>query len=156
MFESCRQHRLSSWDFSAPRNQRLRRDFAGTPNGCLMDVALTPVMRQYREAKAQHPDGILLFRLGDFYEIFFEDAEVAAPVMGVTLTSRPLGKSGRAPMCGVPHHAWQVYVGKLLRAGHKAVICDQTGPPRGHDAGSPGGRGVVRRNVPRVLTPGPV
>ena len=120
------------------------------------DVALTPVMRQYREAKEQHPDGILLFRLGDFYEIFFEDAEVAAPVMGVTLTSRPLGKSGRAPMCGVPHHAWQAYVGKLLRAGHKVVICDQVeGPPRVHGAGTPVGK-VVRRDVTRVLTPGTV
>jgi len=111
-------------------------------------TALTPVMRQYRDAKGQHPDGILLFRLGDFYEIFFEDAEVAAPVMGVTLTSRPLGKSGRAPMCGVPHHAWQVYVGKLLRAGHKVVICDQMEPG--------GKKGVVRRDVTRVLTPGTV
>ena len=85
----------------------------------------TPVMRQYREAKEQHPDGILLFRLGDFYEIFFDDAKIAAPIMGVQLTSRPLGKSGRAPMCGVPHHAWQTYIGRLLRAGHKVVICDQ-------------------------------
>jgi DNA mismatch repair protein MutS len=110
--------------------------------------APTPVMRQYREAKEQHPDGILLFRLGDFYEIFFEDAEVAAPVMGVTLTSRPLGKAGRAPMCGVPHHAWQVYVGKLLRAGHKVVICDQMELP--------GKKGIVRRDVTRVLTPGTV
>jgi DNA mismatch repair protein MutS len=105
-------------------------------------------MRQYREAKEQHPDGILLFRLGDFYEIFFEDAEIAAPVMGVTLTSRPLGKSGRAPMCGVPHHAWQSYVGKLLRAGHKVVICDQMEAAGRHK--------VVRRDVTRVLTPGTV
>jgi DNA mismatch repair protein MutS len=105
-------------------------------------------MRQYREVKEQHPDGILLFRMGDFYEIFFEDAEVAAPVMGVTLTSRPLGKSGRSPMCGVPHHAWQVYVGKLLRAGHKVVICDQMeAAPK---------KGIVRRDVTRVLTPGTV
>jgi DNA mismatch repair protein MutS len=111
-------------------------------------TALTPVMRQYREAKEQHPDGILLFRLGDFYEIFFEDAEIAAPVMGVTLTSRPLGKSGRAPMCGVPHHAWQSYVGKLLRAGHKVVICDQMEAAGRHK--------VVRRDVTRVLTPGTV
>src|SRR6266576_6929276 len=110
--------------------------------------APTPVMRQYREMKQQHPDGILLFRMGDFYEIFFEDAEVAAPVMGVTLTSRPLGKSGRAPMCGVPHHAWQVYVGKLLRAGHKVVICDQM------EAATK--KGIVRRDVTRVLTPGTV
>ena len=111
-------------------------------------TALTPVMRQYREAKEQHPDGILMFRLGDFYEIFFEDAEIAAPVMGVTLTSRPLGKSGRAPMCGVPHHAWQAYVGKLLRAGYKVVICDQVEPAGKHK--------VVRRDVTRVLTPGTV
>ena len=105
-------------------------------------------MRQYREMKEQYPDGILLFRMGDFYEIFFEDAVVAAPVMGVTLTSRPLGKSGRAPMCGVPHHAWQVYVGKLLRAGHKVVICDQM------EAATK--KGIVRRDVTRVLTPGTV
>jgi DNA mismatch repair protein MutS len=105
-------------------------------------------MRQYRDVKNQHPDGILLFRMGDFYEIFFEDAEVAAPVMGITLTSRPLGKSGRSPMCGVPHHAWQVYVGRLLRAGHKVVICDQMEPA--------GKKGIVRREVTRVLTPGTV
>ena len=105
-------------------------------------------MRQYREAKEQHPEGILLFRLGDFYEVFFDDALIAAPVMGVTLTSRPLGKAGRAPMCGVPYHAWQSYVGKLLRAGHKVVICDQLEAP---------GKGpVVRRDVTRVLTPGTV
>ena len=114
----------------------------------MTEVALTPVMRQYREAKEQHPDGILMFRLGDFYEVFFEDAEIAAPVMGVTLTSRPLGKTGRAPMCGVPHHAWQSYVGKLLRAGHKVVICDQVEPAGKHK--------VVRRDVTRVLTPGTV
>jgi DNA mismatch repair protein MutS len=105
-------------------------------------------MRQYREAKENHPDGILLFRLGDFYETFFEDAELAAPIMGVTLTSRPLGKSGRAPMCGVPHHAWQSYVGKLLRAGHKVVICDQVEAPTKNK--------IVRRDVTRVLTPGTV
>ncbi|TMD36002.1 MAG: DNA mismatch repair protein MutS [Chloroflexi bacterium] len=105
-------------------------------------------MRQYREAKEQHPEGILLFRLGDFYEVFFEDALIAAPVMGVTLTSRPLGKAGRAPMCGVPYHAWQSYVGKLLRAGHKVVICDQL---------EAAGKGpVVKRDVTRVLTPGTV
>ena len=105
-------------------------------------------MRQYREAKEKHPDGILLFRLGDFYEIFFDDAQTAAPIMGVQLTSRPLGKSGRAPMCGVPHHAWQSYVGKLLRAGHKVVICDQLE--------APGKNKIVRRDVTRVLTPGTV
>ena len=80
--------------------------------------------------------------------MFFEDALIAAPVMGVTLTSRPLGKAGRAPMCGVPYHAWQSYVGKLLRAGHKVVICDQL---------EAAGKGpVVKRDVTRVLTPGTV
>jgi len=113
-----------------------------------LNPAATPVMRQYREAKDRHPDGILLFRLGDFYEIFFDDAKVAAPIMGVQLTSRPLGKAGRAPMCGVPHHAWQAYVGKLLRAGHKVVICDQV------EAASK--NKIVRRDVTRVLTPGTV
>ena len=109
---------------------------------------ITPVMRQYQEAKEKHPDGILLFRLGDFYEVFFDDAKLAAPIMGVQLTSRPLGKSGRAPMCGVPHHAWQAYVGKLLRAGHKVVICDQVE--------AAGKSKIVRREVTRVLTPGTV
>ncbi len=113
-----------------------------------MTPPATPVMRQYREAKERHPDGILLFRLGDFYEIFFEDAEVAAPIMRVTLTSRPLGKTGRAPMCGVPHHAWQTYVGRLLRAGHKVVICDQVE--------SASKNRIVKRDVTRVLTPGTV
>ncbi len=108
----------------------------------------TPVLRQYREAKDRHPDAILLFRLGDFYEIFFEDAQVAAPIMGVTLTSRPMGKGGRHPMCGVPYHAWQGYVGKLLRAGRKVVICDQV------EAATK--KGIVRREVTRVLTPGTV
>ena len=113
-----------------------------------MTVPATPVMRQYREAKEKHPDGILLFRLGDFYEIFFDDAKLAAPIMGVQLTSRPLGKAGRAPMCGVPHHAWQSYVGKLLRAGHKVVICDQLE--------AAGKSKIVKRGVTRVLTPGTV
>ena len=113
-----------------------------------MNPPATPVMKQYREAKEKHPGGILLFRLGDFYEIFFDDAKIAAPIMGVLLTSRPLGKTGRAPMCGVPHHAWQAYVGKLLRAGHKVVICDQV------EAASK--NKLVRRDVTRVLTPGTV
>ena len=120
------------------------------PAGRAQDAlsTITPVMRQYRDAKEKHPDGILLFRLGDFYEIFFDDAKLAAPIMGVQLTSRPLGKTGRAPMCGVPHHAWQAYVGKLLHAGHKVVICDQI------EAASK--NKIVRRDVTRVLTPGTV
>jgi DNA mismatch repair protein MutS len=104
-------------------------------------------MKQYWTAKLAHPDAILLFRLGDFYEVFFQDAVEAAPIMGVTLTSRPM-RDGRQPMCGVPHHSWQVYVGKLLRAGKKVVICDQVESPTGDR--------VVQRQVTRVLTPGTV
>jgi DNA mismatch repair protein MutS len=107
----------------------------------------TPAMKQYWAAKLAHPDAILLFRLGDFYEIFFQDAVEAAPIMGITLTSRPM-RDGRQPMCGVPHHSWQTYVGKLLRASKKVVICDQVE--------SPVGDRVVQRKVTRVLTPGTV
>ncbi|HEX6547988.1 MAG TPA: DNA mismatch repair protein MutS, partial [Candidatus Dormibacteraeota bacterium] len=108
----------------------------------------TPAIRQYREAKDRHPEAIVFFRMGDFYEIFFEDAQVAAPIMGVTLTSRPMGKQGRAPMCGVPYHAWEGYAGKLLRAGRSVAICEQVE--------APSGKAVVRREVTRVLTPGTV
>jgi DNA mismatch repair protein MutS len=110
----------------------------------------TPAMKQYWAAKLRHPAAILLFRMGDFYEVFFDDAVEAAPIMGVTLTSRPM-REGRQPMCGVPHHAWQGYVGKLLRAGKKVVICDQIEEP----AGGPPSK-VVRREITRVLTPGTV
>jgi DNA mismatch repair protein MutS len=103
-------------------------------------------MRQYWAAKRRHPDALVLFRLGDFFELFYDDATRAAPIMGVTLTSRPM-REGRAPMCGVPHHSWQAYVGRLLRAGHKVVICDQLDEPSGK---------LVRREITRVLTPGTV
>ncbi|HYW24484.1 MAG TPA: DNA mismatch repair protein MutS [Terriglobales bacterium] len=109
--------------------------------------ATTPAMKQYWAAKLRHPDAILLFRMGDFYEVFFDDAVEAAPIMGVTLTSRPM-KDGRQPMCGVPHHSWQGYVGKLLRAGRKVVICDQVEEAAGQQ--------LVKREITRVLTPGTV
>jgi DNA mismatch repair protein MutS len=109
--------------------------------------ATTPAMKQYWAAKLRHPDAILLFRMGDFYEIFFDDAVEAAPIMGVTLTSRPM-KEGRQPMCGVPHHSWQGYVGRLLRAGRKVVICDQVEEAAGQK--------LVKREITRVLTPGTV
>jgi len=107
-------------------------------------------MKQYWAAKLRHPEAILLFRMGDFYEVFFDDAVEAAPIMGVTLTSRPM-REGRQPMCGVPHHSWQGYVGKLLRAGKKVVICDQVEEPA-----VKGRSGVVRREITRVLTPGTI
>src|SRR5207245_4778890 len=120
---------------------------AGRPAGLTQPAGSTPAMRQYWEAKQRHPEAILLFRMGDFYAVFFDDAIEAAPIMGITLTSRPM-RDGRQPMCGVPHHPWQSYVGKLLRAGKKVVICDQVETPAGDR--------VVQRQVTRVLTPGTV
>jgi len=106
---------------------------------------LTPMMRQYRRIKAELPEGvILLFRLGDFYEMFFEDARAAAPLLGVALTQR-----GGTPMCGVPYHAIDAYLAKLIRAGKKAAICDQMEDPSQ-------AKGIVRREVTRVVTPGTV
>jgi len=106
---------------------------------------LTPMMRQYRRIKAELPDGvILLFRLGDFYEMFFEDARAAAPILGVALTQR-----AGTPMCGVPYHAIDAYLAKLIRAGKKAAICDQMEEPSQ-------AKGIVRREVTRVVTPGTV
>src|SRR4051794_34008672 len=103
----------------------------------------TPMMQQYREAKERHPGMILLFRMGDFYEMFFEDAEVAARVLGLTLTSRD--KS--IPMAGFPHHALENHLRKLLHGGPPGAICDQVEDP-------PLARGLVRREVTRVVTPG--
>ena len=99
--------------------------------------------------KREHPDTIVLFRLGDFYETFGEDAERVAPLLGITLTSRELGKGQRFPLAGVPYHAYESYVGKLLKAGLRVALCDQV-----EDAAA--SRGLVRREVVRVLTPGMV
>jgi DNA mismatch repair protein MutS len=110
---------------------------------------LTPMLRHYLEVKAEHPDAILLYRMGDFYETFFEDAEIAAPIFEVQLTARQRGTPSEAPMCGVPHHAVGGYVGKLLRAGYKVALCDQVEDPAQ-------AKGLVRREVTRVVTPGTV
>ncbi len=109
-----------------------------------------PVLEQYRRVKQRHPEAIVLFRLGDFYEMFGADAERAAPILGIALTSRELGKGQRFPMAGVPHHALEAYVGKLLRAGLTVALCDQV-----EEAGA-ARHGLVRREVVRVLTPGTV
>jgi DNA mismatch repair protein MutS len=108
---------------------------------------LTPMMRQYLETKAQVPDAILLFRLGDFYEMFFEDAVKASEALQIALTARSKGDD-KVPMCGVPYHAARGYVAKLLDRGFKVAICDQVGTP---------GKGtIVKREVTRVVTPGTV
>jgi len=107
----------------------------------------TPMMQQYRSAKRQHPDAILLFRMGDFYEMFYDDAVVASRILEIALTTRDRKSSNPVPMCGIPHHALENYVGKLLRAGHRVAVCDQVEDPRL-------ARGLVRREVTRVITPG--
>ena len=111
--------------------------------------AQSPVLQQYLAAKAEHPDAVLLFRLGDFFETFQEDAEVAQQVLGITLTSRDFGRAGRHPMAGFPQHAAEGYIAKLLTAGHKVAVCDQV-----EEASA--AKGLVRREVVRVLTPGTV
>lgn len=108
----------------------------------------TPMLQQYLELKQQHPDALLLYRLGDFYELFFEDAEKAAPVLGVVLTRRRHNEEVESPMCGIPHHALTSYVGKLLEAGFKVAIAEQVEEPQGQR--------LVRREVIRVLTPATV
>ncbi len=116
----------------------------GTPGA---DEA-TPMMQQYRQWKRRYPDYLLLFRLGDFYEAFGEDAVVAARALDITLTSRQKGE-GAVPMAGVPHHAVETYIARLVRAGHKVAVCDQV-----ETAGK--GRKLLRREVVRLVTPGTV
>src|SRR5579872_7393354 len=87
--------------------------------------AQTPVMRQYISAKESYPDALLFFRLGDFYELFFEDAVVAARALDLKLTTRDRNDPDPIPMCGVPHHSAQVYIARLLEAGHNVALCEQ-------------------------------
>jgi len=106
----------------------------------------TPVRRQYLQVKRQYPDAILFFRLGDFYETFDEDAKIVAQVCDIALTSRPVGKGVRVPLAGVPYHAADTYIAKLLKAGYKVAICEQEG--------NTPVKGLVPRRVVRVVTPG--
>jgi DNA mismatch repair protein MutS len=112
-----------------------------------MTEPTTPLMRQYHAVKKQHPSALLMFRLGDFYELFYEDAVVASKILQITLTSRNKEKDQAVPMCGVPYHAAENYIARLIRAGHKVAICEQMEQP------GPGKK-IVRREVVRVLTPG--
>jgi DNA mismatch repair protein MutS len=112
-----------------------------------MTEPATPLMQQYHAVKKQHPAALLLFRLGDFYELFYEDAVVASRILQITLTARNKEKGEPVPMCGVPYHAAENYIARLIRAGHKVAICEQMEEP------GPGKK-LVRREVIRVLTPG--
>ena len=110
---------------------------------------LTPMMKQYFECKDKYPDCILFFRLGDFYEMFFDDAIVASKVLEIALTGKSCGLEERAPMCGVPFHAANSYISKLVEAGYKVAIGEQMEDPQSV-------KGIVKREVIRVVTPGTV
>ena len=112
-----------------------------------MNEPTTPLMQQYHAVKKQHPGALLLFRLGDFYELFYDDAVVASRLLQITLTARNKEKGQAVPMCGVPYHAAENYISRLIKAGHKVAICEQMEVP------GPGKK-IVRREVIRVLTPG--
>src|ERR1700684_2159922 len=112
----------------------------------------TPLMRQYAAVKKEHPTALLFFRLGDFYELFFDDAILASKELQITLTSRNKEKGIAVPMCGVPHHAAEGYIGKLIRKGFKVAICEQMEDAR--LAKKQIGTKLVRREVTRVVTPG--
>jgi len=115
----------------------------------MQDQDLTPMMRQYHAVKQETPDALLLFRLGDFYELFFDDAVTASRELEITLTARNKDRDKPVPMCGVPYHAADGYIARLLRKGYKVAICDQMEPPQK-------GVKLVKREVTRVITPGTV
>ncbi|MBX9976944.1 MAG: DNA mismatch repair protein MutS [Alphaproteobacteria bacterium] len=118
------------------------------------DNGLTPMLVQYKREKAKHPECLLFFRLGDFYELFFEDAITAAAALQITLTQRGMHNNQPIPMCGVPFHAYEHYVKKLLQQGMRVAICEQTETPE--DRKKNGGKGPLSREVVRVMTPGTV
>ena len=112
-------------------------------------MSFTPMIRQYLDVKKQNPDAILFFRLGDFYEMFFEDAVLASRELEITLTGRDGGASEKVPMCGVPYHAVEGYIARLIAKGYRVAICEQVEDPAE-------AKGIVRREVTRVITPGTV
>src|SRR5579884_255661 len=113
----------------------------------MSDGDVTPLMRQYRDVKAAYHDAIVFFRVGDFYEMFYEDAEIASRILNIALTSRDKTRPDPVPLCGVPHHAATAYIAKLLKAGRTVALCDQVEDPKL-------AKGLVRREVVRVYTPG--
>ena len=108
---------------------------------------LSPMMEQDFAIKKKHQDQILFFRLGDFYEMFFEDAKLASKELELTLTGRDCGQEERAPMCGIPYHSCEAYIQRLIKKGYKVAICEQMEDPAL-------AKGLVQRDVIRVVTPG--
>ncbi|MCL2014884.1 MAG: DNA mismatch repair protein MutS [Defluviitaleaceae bacterium] len=111
---------------------------------------MTAMMQQYKQIKQNYADCLLFFRLGDFYELFFEDAETASVVLDIALTGRNYGEAERAPMCGVPHHSAETYIARLIEKGFRVAICEQMEQPK------PSAKGPVRREVVRIVTPGTI
>ncbi|MEG2800252.1 MAG: DNA mismatch repair protein MutS, partial [Erysipelotrichaceae bacterium] len=105
---------------------------------------LTPMMQQYTQIKNEHKDCILFYRLGDFYEMFFEDALICSKELEITLTGKNCGQEERAPMCGVPYHAVDAYLNKLIGKGYKVAICEQVEDPKN-------AKGIVKREVIRIV-----
>lgn len=114
---------------------------------------MTPLMQQYQDVKSLHPDSILFFRMGDFYEMFNEDAVLAAPLLGIALTARNKKAQDHTPMCGVPHHAAGSAISRLIALGHRVALCDQLEDPK---QAKKEGRAIVRRGVTRIFSPGMV
>ena len=110
---------------------------------------LSPMMKQYFDVKSRNKDAILFFRLGDFYEMFYDDAKTASKELELTLTGKECGQEERAPMCGVPYHSYESYVARLIKKGYKVAICEQMEDPAT-------AKGLVKRDIVRVITPGTV
>ena len=110
-------------------------------------MGLSPMMQQYLDIKDKNPDTILFFRLGDFYEMFFEDAKLCSRELELTLTGKDCGLEERAPMCGVPFHSSTTYIQKLIEKGYKVAICEQVEDPKE-------AKGLVKRDVVKIVTPG--
>ena len=121
---------------------------AGTGAAAGAGRNLTPGMRQYREIKAQYPDAILFFHIGDFFETLEGDAEIVSRELDLVLTSRSKNGDQRIPLAGVPHHAGEGYIARLVAKGYKVAICEQIGDPKS-------AKGLVKREVVRVITPAP-
>src|SRR4029450_10064850 len=115
-------------------------------------AAVTPMMAQYLAIKRRHPDHLLFYRMGDFYELFFDDAVKAAPALDIALTKRGQHLGADIPMCGVPVHSHEAYLSRLIRLGFKVAVCEQTEDPA--EARKRGAKSVVERGVVRVITPG--
>ena len=112
-------------------------------------MPLTPMMQKYMETKEEYKDCILFYRLGDFYEMFFDDAKICSKELELTLTGKSCGLEERAPMCGVPFHAVDTYLNKLVSRGYKVAICEQVEDPKQ-------AKGLVKRAVVRIATPGQI